>query len=234
MPPAPSIPPICQPEPTPPPHSPGSDDSQSNSTPKRLLFLSDSIHLAFPTDIFEHPDKLVCIKKQLFQLNKLDEYEKEFAYSDYVFISSGINDFSRYSWQESELFECIRAKLNRYRVKYPDTIFIFNSLLTTNCGDWLNIKVNQLNHDMFKLSLNSRYENLWFFDSHHIALKLNMSSNIYIIDDTRNGVHITHRAKREIWRVFCRCVNGRYDGDDISNVWPLREAFRRFASRARR
>ena len=86
-----------------------------------------------------------------------------------------------------------------------------------------------------KLSLNSRYENLWFFDSHHIALKLNMSSNIYIIDDTRNGVHITHRAKREIWRVFCRCVNGRLnDGDDISNVWPLREAFRRFASRARR
>jgi hypothetical protein len=230
---APSIPPICQPEPSPPTHSPGSDDAHNNNpTPKRLLFLSDSIHLAFPTEMFEHPDKLVCIKKQLFQLNKLDIYENEFAYSDYVFISCGINDLSRYSWEVRELFDCTRAKLNRYRVKYPDTTFIFNSLLTTNCGDWLNVKVNQLNHDMFQLSLASKF--LWFFDSHHVARKLNMRSNVHIIDDTRNGIHITHRARREIWHVFCRCINVRTDGGDISKIWPLREAFRRFASRARR
>ena len=60
-------------------------------------------------------------------------YESEFAYNtDYVFISSGVNDLSRYKWQAGRLFKYIGEKLSLYRKKYPNTIFIFNSLLTTD------------------------------------------------------------------------------------------------------
>ena len=236
------IPPIRQPEhtPAPPTYPPDSEDVSSASptpTPKRLLLLTDSINLGFPTDLVENPDKLmlICVKKVLFELNKLDEYEHEFAYSDYVFISSGINDLSRYLWQERDLFKCIRAKLMRYRLKYPNTTFIFNSLLTTNCGDWLNMEVQKLNHDMFELSLNSKFQqSLLFFDSHHVALTLNRRFNVPIIDDSGNGIHITHRAKREIWGVIRRCVTGLCSDEDVRPVWPVREVFRRFASRVRR
>ena len=60
-------------------------------------------------------------------------YESEFAYyTDYVFISSGVNDLSRYKWQAGRLFKYIGEKLSLYRKKYPNTIFIFNTLLTTD------------------------------------------------------------------------------------------------------
>ena len=61
-------------------------------------------------------------------------YESEFAYNtDYVFISSGVNDLSQYKCQAGRLFKYyIGEKLSLYRKRYPNTIFIFNSLLTTD------------------------------------------------------------------------------------------------------
>jgi alkylated DNA repair dioxygenase AlkB len=231
-PPRPVIPPISQPDPIPLDNS--TRATPGLSSPKRLHFLSDSIHLTFPTEIFDNPDKLVCVKKEFFQLNSIDMYESEFAYSDYVFISSGVNDLSRYKWQAGTLFRYVREKLSLYRRKYPNTVFIFNSLLTTDSSrEWLNVEINKLNHDMFQLSLDVGQTNLWFFDSHHIALTLSRRGT-QIIDSRGGGVHITPYARREIASVIFRCINGHIrDCTDIKHLWPIRVAFRHLASRAR-
>jgi len=232
-PPAPQIPPIRRPDPDVPSTSPSAQISPTNAhsapAPKRLLLLSDSIHLSFPTEKFKNPDKLVCIKKRLYQVTQLHQYESEFSYTDYVFISSGINDLSRYNLNGREVFEYIYEKLNSYRVLYPNTVFIFNSILTTSHGDWLNIEINKVNHDMFYLSLESKMNcNLWFFDSHHIAYVLSRNS-VPILDKRGNGVHLTHTARVEIWAVIYDCIQGRLNGRDVGGIWPLRGAFRHYA-----
>ena len=55
----------------------------SSTRPKRLLMLSDSLHIAFPAHLFDK-NSVVCIKKRLpnFCLSDLHLFEGEFQYTD--------------------------------------------------------------------------------------------------------------------------------------------------------
>ena len=229
-----SIPPIRQPAQPPPPPPPTTSTPSSNNRPKRLLFLTDSIHLPFPCEMFHDPEQLVCVKKENYELTNLHKFESEFPYTDYVFISCGVNDLSRLgeTWDARNIFAYMRDLIELYSVKFPNTKFIFNSLLTTNIGRWLNIEINKLNIDLFKFSLGP-VSNFWFFDSHHVALSLS-NRGTRVLDPSRNGVHITFNAKREIWSVICRCITEICsEHPHAQQFWPLRDSFRRIAEHAR-
>ena len=144
----PTIPPISQPT------TQSSHKTPPQPTrPKRLLLLSDSIHLTFPTHLFDQKS-VICIKKRLpnFCLNDIHQFGSEFGYTDYVFISCGVNDLSRYGWNSHNLFTYFRDLMHSYQKRFPKTTFIFNSLLTTNYG-WLNTEILSLNYSVFNLSL---------------------------------------------------------------------------------
>ena len=167
--PKPKIPPIA------PPTASNSNQSEptptietSSTRPKRLLMLSDSLHIAFPAHLFDK-NSVVCIKKRLpnFCLSDLHLFEGEFQYTDFVFVSCGVNDLSRYNWNSDKLFSYFEKVIGVYRKKFPRTKFIFNSLLHTDFK-WLNVEIEKFNFDVFNYTLQEG-SNVWFFDSHHIA-----------------------------------------------------------------
>ena len=141
------IPPIHKPDPLDTP----TNFKVINQRPKRVLLLSDSVHTSFPTHIFD-PNNLVCIKKRLsnFCLSDIQNFENEFAYTDYVLLSCGVNDLSRYNWSARRLYSYLRDLMGKYSIKFPNTTFIFNSVLLTNF-EWLNEEINFLNYNIFKL-----------------------------------------------------------------------------------
>ena len=227
------IPPIRRPDATLDGPSPVATDNSTTHRKKRVLFLSDSLHRSFPTHFLNSEDT-VCIKKTLpnFCLSNLDKFEGEFSYTDYVFLSCGVNDLSRYGKNSRTLFNYFSSLIKVYRQKFPNTLFIFNSLLLTSFG-WLNDEVMKLNYDIFHLSLENK-GNLWFFDSHHIAETLyNRGVNIIEKNSRRaNGVHITYDATSEIRAVIQRCIQELSSGNKgvVGKIWPLREQFRRIAA----
>ena len=95
--------------------------------------LSDSLHIAFPAHLFDK-NSVVCIKKRLpnFCLSDLQLFEGEFQYTDFVFVSCGVNDLRRYNWNSGKLFSYFEKVIGVYRKKFPRTKFIFNSLLHTD------------------------------------------------------------------------------------------------------
>ena len=135
-------------------------------SPKRVLLITDSIISGFPVNIFNDTE-ISCIKK--VPLNKLlvniDSFEQEFAYTDCVVISAGMNDLSRYGQTGESLGSFISGKIRYWLCKYPNTLFIFNSLIHTT-RPWLNDRVNCLNRLMFDLSIELYDSNFWFLDSH--------------------------------------------------------------------
>ena len=80
----PTIPPIKRPVLQPP--SPVRPTDTPRPRPKRILMLSDSLHVSFPTNMFDKKTA-VCIKKRLpnFCLSDIHMFEDEFSYTDYVF-----------------------------------------------------------------------------------------------------------------------------------------------------
>ena len=201
--------------------------------PKRLLMLSDSIHLTFPTHLFDQKS-VVCIKKRLpnFCLSDFHKFENEFHYTDYVFISCGVNDLSRYGWNAHKLFTYFRQLTCVYQKKYPKTVFIFNSLLSTKFG-WLNSEILSLNTNVFNLSIQPN-SNVWFFDSHHIALTQSRHGMQVLERGTRrdNGVHLTYRMSDEIRHVIAKCINVccRENQHVLHSIWPLRPEYRHIAN----
>ena len=216
----PKVPPIAQPQ---------KDVPVEPPRPKRLLMLSDSIHLNFPTHLFDKKS-VVCIKKKLpnFCLSDIHLYEDEFKYTDYVFISCGVNDLSRYGWNAPKLIKYFKDLMNIYSTRYPRTRFIFNSLLSTDF-EWLNVEISHVNREifMFSLGINS---NVWFFDSHHVAVSLSRRGVQVLEKGTRraNGVHLTYRTSDEIRHVIKNCVTDCCNGnfDSLRSIWPLRPEFR--------
>ena len=117
------------------------------------------MHAKFPCNLFD--DNFVCIKKMLFQLKDIGNYEKEFGYTDVVIISSGINDLSRYGATPAALLRDFLPKLRLYSNKFPTTKFMYSSLLETKYN-WVNVSSHVVNDAIFKLSLT--LDNIWFFD----------------------------------------------------------------------
>ena len=195
-------------------------EPKSKTIKKRILFLTDSIQSTFPTHMF--PEDFICIKKMMYQLCDIDQFEREFAYTDYVVISSGINDLSRYGRTAPSLIEIMSPKLALFTDKYKNCTFVFNSLLNTKYG-WVNQASQTFNNFIFRLSL--QQENLWFFD---FASRLHPDN---YINSRGNGIHITPHSQREFTRLLTTCIPlFERPVPDIRRLWPLRPQYRQSAA----
>ena len=116
----------------------------------------------------------------------------------------------------------LKEKFDILCAKYPDTTFIFNSLILTKF-EWLNKEVHYFNHDIFEYS--TKQPTFWFFDSHYICSKLSGQGNL-IVDPVGNGIHLAYLPKREITLCLAACIRelvGR--STSIRKYWPLRREF---------
>ena len=187
---------------------------------KRVLLLTDSLQSNFPTHMF--PDNYVCIKKIMYELCDIDQYEREFHYTDYVVISSGINDLSRYGRRAPSLIDTMAPRFASYSEKFKNCTFIFNSLLSTS-RVWLNQATQIFNNYMFRLSL--QQENLWFLDFASLLHRTNF------LNTRGNGIHITLQAQRVFTNILTTCIP-LFDRPvpDIRQLWPLRPQYRQSAA----
>lgn len=193
---------------------------------ERVLFLTDSMLRDVPHERF--PGHMHVVKKEMYQLQDLMDHEQCFEGTKYVIISSGINDLSRYNHRHYSLAQLFKKNLDTLCVKYPNTTFIFNSLLLTRF-EWLNREVHDFNKDIFDYSISQK--NFWFFDSHHVCSKLSNWGNV-ILDPAGNGIHLSQLPKREIACCLIACVRelaGRRTS--IRKYWPLRREFVAFLGR---
>jgi hypothetical protein len=171
---------------------------------------------------------LTCVKDaEFFELLDIDKYVHEFKHTDYVIISAGINDLSRYGQPASSICRFICNRLRRWTIMFPNTTFIFNSLLTTGF-EWLNRRVLAVNRALFDLSLELRNSgSFYFLDTHHL---LRASGLPCVISPRGNGIHVSHDAGRLVQRCIMDCVlalDRQVSSSPASAVWPLRPQFRR-------
>ena len=200
--------------------------------PKRVLLVTDSIISGFPLNIFNNTG-ISRIKK--FPVNKLlvniDKFEEEFAYTDCVVISAGMNDLSRYGHTGESLGSFISSKIRYWLCKYPNTLFIFNSLIDTK-RPWLNHRIDCLNKLMFDLSIELYDSNFWFFDSH--ASFVDVDDHFPIHSPTGNGIHISIRACQYISRIMADAIGALVSSSPVTaRVWPLRSEFRQLIAGSR-
>lgn len=194
-----------------PPSAPKSADR-----PTRVLLLTDSIHSRTPPHLFESVPNHICIRKTNYELTNLHNFSPEFAYTDCVIVSCGINDLSRYGHTASSLADCVAHRFKEYSRKYPNTKFIFNSLLWSRDYRWLNAEVDLFNNYMFELSRSVR--NMYYFDSHNLVSRSNIR-NVYAsgartdlaesdmrTTEGNNGVHVTLEVRRLVVRELVNSV----------------------------
>ena len=116
----PTIPPIKEPEPV----SPRVDSGSH----RRILFLTDSVLKDTPDYIFNRVggnDQYRCVKKVNYELANIFNFDPEFAYSDIVVISCGVNDLARYGRRSEVLADLVVNRLRKCCMKYKHTNFIF-------------------------------------------------------------------------------------------------------------
>ena len=83
-------------------------------------------------------------------------------------LSCTVNDLLKDRHTALSLISTMGPKLESYCRAYPNTCFIFNSvLLTDDCV--LNNEIDAFNRFIFNLSLKVD-ENLWFLDTHHVCV----------------------------------------------------------------
>ena len=175
-----------------------------------FCIIFDSLHIAFPAHLFDK-NSVVCIKKRLpnFCLSDLHLFEGEFQYTDFVFVSCGVNDLSRYNWNSDKLFSYFEKVIGVYRKKFPRNKFIIDSLLHTDFK-WFNVEIEKFNFDVFNYTLQEG-SNVWFFDSHHIADSMYRRGSQILETGSRraNGVHdhIAYPVTNEIRGVIAHCLN---------------------------
>ena len=144
----------------------------------------------------------------------------EFSYTDIVVLSCGTNDITRHQYSAQALSQFLVYKLREYSVRFPNVIFVVNSLLYTT-DKYFNREISIYNSFIFEFSMDA--ENVWFFDSHYIVV-----NGPNPIDTWGNGIHITHNAKKKISTVLRECIIKAANHEhDLHRVWPLRPVYRR-------
>lgn len=139
---------------------------------------------------------------------------------DVVFISSGVNDICRYEKSSEILSDSICKNLDNFSKTYRDTVFIFNSILSTDYR-WLSDDEHAVNHRVFELSL--QLSNVLFLDTHEIF------DNVHFdVLDRKSGIHLTHYAKHFITPIIRTCILSIIQPHlHPTPDWPLRAPFRR-------
>ena len=199
----------------PPIHRPCVTRKSANST--HVLFLTDSILKSFPEKSFG--PNIICKKLVMYKLTDIYNYIHMFGHYDYVVISSGINDLSRYNYTAGHLSYFMKTFVRDICNSFPDTVFVFRSLLPTNIH-WVNAAVTRFNYNMFLESID--LYNFNYFDTYFV----NQNPNLLDRSD-RNGIHISrpiiHHLSSQIITHITHCIN-HYS--DTREVWPIRPAFR--------
>ena len=187
----PTIPPIA-PHPSP----------KSNNKQTRVLLLTDSIHSSTPSFIFDAIPNHVCIKKVNYKLTDIhDGFRDEFPYTDVVIVSCGINDLSRYGHTANSLADIVCRRFKQYSVQYPNTKFIFNSVLLTRDHQWVNTEVRLFNQYMFELSRSTR--NMYYFDSDRLVAQCGIRRP-YLLQG--QGIHVTLDVRKLVTRELANSV----------------------------
>ena len=157
----------------------------------RTLFLTDSMLSSIPSSSLSANKKDKCVKKTLYCLSEFSNYEAEFEYSQRVIISCGINDITRRYLSPETISDNVLSQIKRFSHLYPNTEFIFNTVLLTTCEQTNN----------YVLSLNTYLArgirdlpNVYFFDSHSILFKSRIRS-VYV---DRKGIHISRESVNHI------------------------------------
>ena len=196
---------------------------------KRLLLITDSVISGLPVGLFDSTG-LTCIKKIPVekQLVNIDLFEQEFPYTDYVIISAGINDLSRCGQTGESLASFITDKIRQWHVKYPKTVFIYNSMILTD-RPWLNKRLEIVNRAMFDLSIELYDLNYWFLDTHAAFMKVR--GQFPIISPKGNGIHISHKACQYISHIIVDAITAYFKNCPTTpRIWPLRSEFRRLVA----
>ena len=136
-----------------------------------------------------------------------------------VVLSCGINDLTHHQYTARSLTQFIQHKLRDYSVRFPNVVFIVNSLLYTT-DKYFNREVSIYNREMFDFS--DHNEKVWFFDSHHIV-----AQGQNPLDIMGNGIHIAYHAKKLISTMLRDCITKFIRREnDLHRVWPLRPVYR--------
>ena len=204
---------------------------------KRVLFLTDSVNAGLDTSAFIGSG-LTCIKdRHFYQLLDLDKYVDQFAGTDYVIISAGINDLSRYGQPASSICRFLSIRLRQWVRMFPNTTFIFNSILFTKFA-WLNGRVRAVNETLFNLSLELRElygaGRFYFLDTAHAVFR-GISDFSRVLAPSGNGIHLTAEAARITHDCITQGVM-TLDRPACTGAvaWPLRPEFRMAANLPRR
>ena len=117
----------------------------SSGPPKerRTLFLTDSILKGIDPRSFSTHKNELCIKKTMYYLTDISNFEPEFENTDHVIISAGINDITRKYLPAEAICDIILPQIRRYSKMYPRTLFTFNSVILTSCT-----QPNEFVHDL--------------------------------------------------------------------------------------
>ena len=110
---------------------------------RRTLFLTDSILKGIDPRSFSTHKNELCIKKTMYYLTDISNFEPEFESTDHVIISAGINDITRKYLPAEAICDIILPQIRRYSKMYPKTLFTFNSVILTSCP-----KTNEFVHDL--------------------------------------------------------------------------------------
>ena len=113
--------------------------------------------------------------------------------------------------------------------KFPNTIFIFDSILSTGFG-WLNRRAMIVNRSLFSLSLELYNTGMFYFLDTHALLR---DSRLCVLSPTGNGIHLCYDAGNLVQQCIVDSVialDRRDSSNLISKVWPLRQEFRQSAS----
>lgn len=214
-----------------PPIAPPTRPTPAVTTPKtqRVLLLTDSVHSGLPAHLF--PAHVQFVKRPMYQLTDLHKFEHMFEHTDYVVLSSGVNDLSRYNHRAHSLWQEIKAQLEYYTKRFPDTIFVFNAVLNTRFP-WLNTEIDELNRLVYEKSFDS--DNLNFFDGHAIAM-LVWRKGGHVLDPQGNGIHLFSKTKVCIGKALVSNLCGLRGQSSLKKPeWPIRPEFMRLAARAAR
>ena len=138
----------------------------------------------------------------------------EIAFTDYVIISSGINDIYKFRTPVDDLIKFSVTFYDECARSCPRTKFIFVSLLQTNF-EWVNNLTDDYNTYIFELSL--RFPNVLFYDNYQLV------NRDILLED---GVQVNEKAVKFIAKSLVRAVtNLSMCYNDPQDPWPLRPSF---------
>jgi len=183
---------------------------------RRVLFLTDSILNKFQPHMFRSLAGHTCIKKTNYDLTNFHNYRDEFAYTDVVILSGGINDITRNGHSAESLADIFFARLEECAKMFPDTKFIVNSMI------WTKLRYFNDHIDRFNKYLSDfcrKLSNVVFFDSHNFVLEnmRRIDGSFYDPADM-NGIHVTYRAWRLIGDELVRFVRHTCVGPGTSHI----------------